>query len=101
MHRLTMAAVGNLESVGNKLFALREWRFGRVREKLICILRSYWWWQRQVSGDAAYENYVRRAARCSSGHAGCGHDNAEKIASAEQFYLERLHHEHSRVNRCC
>jgi len=41
MHRLTMAAVGNLESVGNKLFAFREWRFGRVREKLICILRSY------------------------------------------------------------
>jgi len=96
-----MAAVGNLESMGNKPFALSEWRLGRVREKLISILRSYWWWQRQVSGDAAYENYVRQATRRSSGHTGCGRDNAEKIASAEQFYLERLRREHSRVNRCC
>src|SRR3981189_3736648 len=101
MHRLTMAAVGNLESAGNKLFGLREWRFGRVREKLICILKSYWWWQRQVSGDAAYENYVRLATSRSSGHAGCGHDNSEKIASGEECYFVRLRLDHSSLSRCC
>jgi hypothetical protein len=72
-----------------------------VREKLVHIFRSYWWWQRQVSGDAAYENYVLRATRGASGHAGCGHTDGEKIVSAEQFYLDRLRREHSRVNRCC
>ena len=96
-----MAAVGNLEAVGNKPVALREWRLGRVWEKLICIFRSYWWWQRQVSGDAAYENYIRRATRGSFEHAGCGHFHGEKIVSAKQFYVERLRREHSRVNRCC
>jgi len=96
-----VAAVGYLEAVGKKSFAIREWRLGRIREKLICIFRSYWWWQRQVSGDAAYENYVRRATRGSIEHVGCGHLHGDKIMPAEQFYLERLRREHSRVNRCC
>ncbi len=98
---MAVTAVGNLEAVGKKSFALREWRVARIWEKLICISRSYWWWQRQVSGDAAYENYVRRATRGSFEHAGCGHFHEEKIISAKQFYLERLRREHSRVNRCC
>ena len=96
-----MAAVGNLESADNKPFALRERRLARVRERLVRIFRGYWWWQRQVSGDAAYENYVLRATCETSGQTGCGHSDAEKIMSAEQFYLDRLRREHSRVNRCC
>ena len=98
---MAVAAVGNLESVDNKAFALREPGLARIRETLVCIFRSYWWWQRQVSGDAAYENYVRRATRGSFEHAGCGHFHGEKILTAKQFYLERLRREYSRVNRCC
>ena len=96
-----MAPVCKLETVENKPSALEGRRFGCVREKLLNIFRSCWWWWRQVSGDAAYENYVRRAMRGSPEHAAYGPCNAEKIVSAEQFYLDRLRREHSRINRCC
>jgi len=46
-----------------------------------------------------YENYVSRAARRSSGHAGCGPTMQRRLRPRNSFYLERLRHEHSRVNR--
>jgi len=96
-----VAAACKLETVENKPSALEGRRFECVRQKLLNIFRSCWWWWRQVSGDAAYENYVRRAMRGSAEHAACGPCNAEKIVSAEQFYLDRLRREHARINRCC
>jgi hypothetical protein len=96
-----VTAVCKLETAENKPSALEGRRFGPVCEKLLSILRSGWWWWRQVSGDAAYENYVRRAMRGSSERAVRGHCDAEKIVSAEQFYLDRLRREHTRINRCC
>lgn len=57
----------------------------------ISNLKWLWWWLRQVSGDAAYENYVAWAARRKPGRA----------CSREEFYLESLRRRYSGVSRCC
>jgi uncharacterized short protein YbdD (DUF466 family) len=57
----------------------------------ISNLKSVWWWLRQVSGDAAYENYVAWAARRGRG----------RVCSREEFYLESLRRRYSGVSRCC
>jgi hypothetical protein len=96
-----VASVGELETVESKRSLLEGWRFVCVRGKVLSILRSCWWWWRQVSGDAAYENYVRCAMRGPGKHAAGESCNVGKIASAEQFYLDRLRRENARINRCC
>jgi Selenoprotein, putative len=58
--------------------------------------RKFWWWLRQVTGDAAYENYLRRAARPGSHSQGL-----HTAVTAEQFYLERVRRKFSHINRCC
>ena len=71
-----------------------------VRQRLVWIAGNLWWWLRQVSGDADYENYVRRDSRNSG--AGGNEDCVSRAAiSAEEFYLENLRRKHSRINRCC
>ncbi len=78
------------------------------------VLRKAWWWLRQVSGDAAYENYVRWAASRrlaarlalpgqDSGlpardAADCGH---AAVLSPEDFYVEMLKRRYARASRCC
>ncbi len=53
-----------------------------------------WWWLRQVSGDAAYEDYLRAARRpCSGKEAG--------VLSAEEFYLDALRRRYTGASRCC
>jgi hypothetical protein len=72
----------------------------RFRQRLLWIAGNLWWWLRQVSGDADYENYMRRGSRdsCASG----SEDRVSRGAiSAEEFYLENLRRKHSRINRCC
>jgi hypothetical protein len=70
---------------------------GRVRQRLLWIAGNLWWWLRQVSGDADYENYMRRGSR-----AGGSEDRVFRVViSAEEFYLENLRRKHSRINRCC
>lgn len=54
-----------------------------------------WWWLRQVSGDAGYENYLRSLSRSAPGPRPCG------PLTAEQFYLDQLRRRYSRLNRCC
>lgn len=72
----------------------------RVRQGLLWIAGSLWWWLRQVSGDADYENYLRRSSRDSC--AGGSEDRSSlRAISAEEFYLENLRRKHSRINRCC
>jgi uncharacterized short protein YbdD (DUF466 family) len=63
----------------------------RTRKTLVAV----WWWLRQMSGDAAYENYLR-AARANSG-AG----SAEQPLSREEFYVDALRRRYSGVSRCC
>jgi uncharacterized short protein YbdD (DUF466 family) len=78
---------------------------GRLQTSALHFGRKLWWYLRQVSGDAAYENYLRRAeARFGcpgslphrSDACGCA-----PLLSAEQFFLDLLRRRYSGVNRCC
>ena len=69
-------------------------------------LRGAWSWLRQVTGDAAYENYLRCARRAMS-HAAlhgvplgvdCG--SASRLSRIE-FYLDSLERRYSSASRCC
>jgi hypothetical protein len=77
-----------------------EGGLARFRQRLLGIAENLWWWLRQVSGDADYENYMRRGSRDS-----CASINQDRVSrgaiSAEEFYLENLRRKHSRINRCC
>lgn len=64
----------------------------------IANLQWLWWWLRQVSGDAAYENYLASLARRGEGSGGCGSEHA---VSREEFYVESLRRRYSGVSRCC
>jgi hypothetical protein len=57
------------------------------------------WYVRQVSGDAAYENYLRCKARRAavSAEAGLG----DELVSEKEFYLENIRRQYSRISRCC
>lgn len=47
-----------------------------------------WWWLRQVTGDAAYDNYLR-------------HHLHSPTLSRTQFYRDSLRRKYSTINRCC
>ena len=49
-----------------------------------------WSWLRQVSGDAAYENYLRHATA-----------SGLPPLARRQFYLDSVRREYSRPSRCC
>ncbi len=69
------------------------------------VLGKLWWWTRQVSGDAAYENYLRRVARRQGHCAGSATRYAPCAGRAgisrQEFYLESLKRRFSGVSRCC
>ncbi len=67
-----------------------------MRVKLRNDLRRVWSWLRQVSGDAAYENYVRYARR----EAGTTTGSAPLLAR-DEYYLDSLRRRYSTVSRCC
>jgi uncharacterized short protein YbdD (DUF466 family) len=50
------------------------------------------WWLQQVSGDAAYENYLRHASASGT---------RSKILSRQEYYLDALRRRYSGVSRCC
>lgn len=63
--------------------------------------RSAWVWLRQVSGDAAYDNYLhslRRADACDSPAPTRAHTAP---LSRADFYLDALRRRYSSVSRCC
>jgi uncharacterized short protein YbdD (DUF466 family) len=51
-----------------------------------------WLWLRQVTGDAAYENYLRHAIT---------HPDDAKTLSRREFYIDSLRRRYSTVSRCC
>lgn len=55
-----------------------------------------WWMLRQISGDAAYENYVRSAAKRLRDETLKTHP-----MSAEEFYEDALRRRYSQASRCC
>ena len=73
--------------------------------------RTAWVWIRQVSGDAAYENYLRSTrhiadlARVDSRtmQPGCcsTHATSAQPLTREEFYLHALRRRYSTVSRCC
>jgi hypothetical protein len=67
------------------------------------IFRRAWSWLRQVSGDAAYENYLHCAQRSSNAQEAlpsAGNGSAPPLSRAE-FYLDSLRRRYSTVSRCC
>ena len=64
---------------------------GRMRE----TLQRAWWMVRQITGDAAYENYLA-AKEQSHDSRGC-----ERKMTQEEFYVDSLRRRYSRVSRCC
>ena len=77
--------------------------------------RTAWVWIRQVSGDAAYENYLRSTRRVArtgeevarvdsrTMQAGCCSTRATSAQplTREEFYLQALRRRYSTVSRCC
>jgi uncharacterized short protein YbdD (DUF466 family) len=59
------------------------------------LARAAWWYVRQVSGDAGYENYLcamRRGDRAAAG---------VSPMSRKEYYLDSLRRRYSGVCRCC
>ena len=56
-----------------------------------CWLASVWQGLREWCGDAAYERYLRCAAR----------RGAEPVMTAAEFYVEQVNRKYARPNRCC
>jgi uncharacterized short protein YbdD (DUF466 family) len=72
-----------------------------MRAKLLSPARQFWWWLRQVTGDAAYENYLRHVSRRMVNATSTGAHPPERVETPEQFYLKRLEKKFSRMSRCC
>lgn len=67
-----------------------------------------WWWLRQVTGDAAYDSYLRSAGARGSSHRRDDHSNNLTVStgpgmllSRQDFYLDSLRRKYSGVSRCC
>lgn len=56
-----------------------------------------WSWLRAVTGDSAYETYLRH---CSAGNANSSAAAQAKMTRAE-FYSDSLRRKYSTINRCC
>ena len=86
-----------------------------ARAFALSIPRNIWRWIRQVSGDAAYENYLRSTqrvaqaeiARVDARTAPAGFCSTSMLAASAQplsrseFYLDALRRRYSTVSRCC
>jgi len=60
-------------------------------------LRKAWQWLREVTGDAAYENYLRL---CAANESRTNSSALKKMTRAE-FYSDSLRRKYSTINRCC
>ena len=72
------------------------------------ISRRAWWYLRQISGDAAYENYLSRLAKThrtqDSGPLSSSifqPFNSATHLDPGSFYLDQLRRRYSRPSRCC
>ena len=66
----------------------------------ISIFRRIAWWFRQVSGDAAYENYLRSVAHRTINSTGSCVPTS-RMMTREEFYLDMLQRRYTGVSRCC
>ena len=63
-----------------------------VRTGNVGLLNRAWSWLRQVTGDAAYDDYLRHAVRKTA---------SQQLLSRAEFYQESLRRRYSTVSRCC
>ena len=63
----------------------------------IRALRKAWQWLREVTGDAAYENYLRHCAA----NAGASSSPPQVRMTRAEFYSDSLRRKYSTINRCC
>jgi uncharacterized short protein YbdD (DUF466 family) len=70
--------------------------------KRATLLQLAWSWLRQVSGDAAYENYLRCTRRDAPPDtiAECNSSSGPPLSRAE-FYIDSLRRRYATVSRCC
>jgi len=75
------------------------WQRGGLMRSIVrgtqAVMGKAWCWLRQVSGDAAYENYLRRTRR------GEATICAGPPLTREQYYLDVLRRRYTGVGRCC
>jgi len=62
---------------------------------LISALRKAWRYLREVTGDAAYENYVKYCAAKES------NSNPPKRMTRAEFYNDAQRRKYSTISRCC
>ncbi len=79
-----------------------------LSRKARTVLGRLWWWLRQVSGDAAYENYLRQITT-----SGASVESAKPaprpfqtapgaaLLSPREFYGQQLARRYRGVTRCC
>jgi len=86
-----IALITNPQANGERRpFEIGEALMQTVADSARKVLQAVWQWLRQVSGDAAYENYVRSTSQRSF-----------PPLSREAFYCESLERKYARINRCC
>jgi hypothetical protein len=61
------------------------------------VVQSVLWWIRQLSGDSAYENYLRCVGRVAASDPRAG----RKPLSRKEFYLDSVRRRFSTPSRCC
>ncbi|MGA8103678.1 MAG: YbdD/YjiX family protein [Candidatus Acidiferrales bacterium] len=59
------------------------------------IFEKLWWGFRQMSGDAAYDVYLRHWRRCGAA------EKTQRLLTRKEFYLERIQQRYRTPSRCC
>jgi len=77
--------------ISNRKFEIANFRYTSAAAAALHTIRRAWWYLRQITGDAAYENYVRRSPRGGSG----------QLMTREEFYLDAVRRRYTGVSRCC
>jgi uncharacterized short protein YbdD (DUF466 family) len=91
-----------------------KFQISKLMLRMKRLASAAWWYLRQVSGDAAYENYLRHAAAPPAGAEpsvcpACAHGPSSAEARGgpcrtmrrDEFYLDALRRRYSGVSRCC
>jgi len=63
------------------------------------FLQKMWWWLRQISGDAAYENYLAHGRGAKRPVASSASET--DVMTRAQFYADSLRRKYSGISRCC
>jgi uncharacterized short protein YbdD (DUF466 family) len=72
-----------------------------LRHHAAGFARGAWTWLRQVTGDAAYDNYLRSMQRADACDSPASMQAPREPLSRADFYLDALRRRYSTVSRCC